>query len=141
MKIVVCVKAVPTRPAGGGSTPLRSGLDRSSELTLSDFDGYAVEEALQIGGEVVVLSMGPERALDALRKALAMGADRAVLVSDESLPARISSEPRRRLRARSSRSRPTWCSSGSSPRTAAAPACGPRSRRSCAGPRSRRRAS
>jgi electron transfer flavoprotein beta subunit len=85
MKIVVCVKAVPDASSGRRIDPSSKRLDRSSELTLSDFDGYAVEEALQIGGEVVVLSMGPERALDALRKALAMGADRAVLVSDESL--------------------------------------------------------
>jgi electron transfer flavoprotein beta subunit len=85
MKIVVCVKAVPDASSGRRIDPASKRLDRSSELTLSDFDGYAVEEALQIGGEVVVLSMGPEGALDALRKALAMGADRAVLVSDESL--------------------------------------------------------
>jgi electron transfer flavoprotein beta subunit len=85
MKIVVCVKAVPDASSGRRLDPSSKRLDRSAELTLSDFDGYAVEEALQIGGEVVVLSMGPERALDALRKALAMGADRAVLVSDESL--------------------------------------------------------
>jgi electron transfer flavoprotein beta subunit len=85
MKIVVCVKAVPDASAGRRLDPSTKRLDRSGELTLSDFDSYAVEEALQIGGETVVLSMGPERALDALRKALAMGADRAVLVSDDSL--------------------------------------------------------
>jgi electron transfer flavoprotein beta subunit len=85
MKIVVCVKAVPDASAGRRLDPSTKRLVRSGELTLSDFDSYAVEEALQIGGETVVLSMGPERALDALRKALAMGADRAVLVSDDSL--------------------------------------------------------
>jgi electron transfer flavoprotein beta subunit len=85
MKIVVCVKAVPDASAGRRLDPSTKRLDRSGELTLSDFDSYAVEEALQIGGEVVVLSMGPERALDALRKALAMGADRAVLVSSDEL--------------------------------------------------------
>jgi electron transfer flavoprotein beta subunit len=85
MKIVVCVKAVPDASSGRRLDPSTNRLDRSGELTLSDFDSYAVEEALQIGGEVVVLSMGPERALDALRKALAMGADRAVLISDEAL--------------------------------------------------------
>jgi electron transfer flavoprotein beta subunit len=85
MKIVVCVKAVPDASSGRRLDPATKRLDRSGELTLSDFDSYAVEEALQIGGETVVLSMGPERALDALRKALAMGADRAVLVSDSSL--------------------------------------------------------
>ena len=85
MKIVVCVKAVPDASAGRRLDPSSKRLDRSGELTLSDFDSYAVEEALQIGGETVVLSMGPERALDALRKALAMGADRAVLVSSDDL--------------------------------------------------------
>jgi electron transfer flavoprotein beta subunit len=85
MKIVVCVKAVPDASAGRRLDASSKRLDRSGELTLSDFDSYAVEEALQIGGEVVVLSMGPGRALDALRKALAMGADRAVLVSDDAL--------------------------------------------------------
>ena len=85
MKIVVCVKAVPDASSGRRLDPSTKRLDRSAELTLSDFDGYAVEEALQIGGEVVVLSLGPERALDALRKALAMGADRAVLVSGDTL--------------------------------------------------------
>jgi electron transfer flavoprotein beta subunit len=65
-------------------------LDRSGELTISEFDTYAVEEALKLKEstgdvEVMVVSMGPERAMDALRKALAMGADRAVLVSDDSL--------------------------------------------------------
>ena len=52
------------------------------------FDVNAVEEALRVkeasgDGEVVVLSLGPARALDSLRKALAMGADRAVLISDD----------------------------------------------------------
>ena len=84
MKIAVCVKHVPE-----GSARLDPGsmrLDRSGEGTLNRFDANAVEEALRIKGdgdaEVVVLSMGPERAADSLRKALAMGADRAVLVSD-----------------------------------------------------------
>jgi electron transfer flavoprotein beta subunit len=89
MKIAVCVKAVPDAAGGRRIDPSTKRLDRSGELTLSDFDSYAVEEALKLNeggdGEVVVISMGPERALDALRKALAMGADRAVLVSDESL--------------------------------------------------------
>jgi electron transfer flavoprotein beta subunit len=61
-----------------------------TQLAISDFDTYAVEEALKLkesagDGEVVVISMGPERAMDPLRKALAMGADRAVLVTDSAL--------------------------------------------------------
>src|SRR6185503_9902035 len=62
-------------------------LDRSGEGALNATDVNAVEEALRLkeasGGEVVVVSLGPEKAMDSLRKALAMGADRAVLVSDD----------------------------------------------------------
>jgi electron transfer flavoprotein beta subunit len=87
MKIAVCVKAVPDAAGGRRIDPSTKRLDRSGELTMSEFDAYAVEEGLKLGegGEVVVISMGPERAVDALRKALAMGADRAVLVSDDAL--------------------------------------------------------
>jgi electron transfer flavoprotein beta subunit len=90
MKIAVCVKAVPDAAGGRRVDASTKRLVRSGELTISDFDTYAVEEGLKLReatgeGEVVVVSMGPDRALDALRKALAMGADRAVLVSDESL--------------------------------------------------------
>src|SRR6476619_448326 len=63
-------------------------LDRSGESALNAFDVNAVEEALRVKesqgeAEVVVVSLGPARALDSLRKALAMGADRAVLVADD----------------------------------------------------------
>lgn len=87
MKIAVCVKAVPDAAGGRHIDPATKRLDRSGELTLSEFDAYAVEEGLKLGegGEVVVVSMGPERALDALRKALAMGADRAVLIAGDEL--------------------------------------------------------
>jgi len=90
VKIAVCVKAVPDAAAGRRLDPGTFRLDRSVELAVSDFDTYAVEEALRLKeaageGEVVIVSMGPDRALDALRKALAMGADRAVLVSDVAL--------------------------------------------------------
>jgi len=85
MKIAVCVKHVPE-----GSARIDAGskrLDRSGEGALNRFDANAVEEALRLKGEsdteVVVVSMGPEKAADSLRKALAMGADRAVLVSDD----------------------------------------------------------
>jgi electron transfer flavoprotein beta subunit len=87
MKIAVCVKAVPDAASGRRIDPATKRLDRSGELAISEWDTYAIEEALVLkeaggDGEVVVLSLGPERAVDALRKALAMGADRAVLVSD-----------------------------------------------------------
>jgi electron transfer flavoprotein beta subunit len=63
-------------------------LDRSGEAALNAFDVNAVEEALRVKesqeeAEVVVVSLGPARAIDSLRKALAMGADRAVLVADD----------------------------------------------------------
>src|SRR5437764_9031309 len=87
MKIAVCVKHVPE-----GHSKIDAGskrLDRSGEGALNHFDANAVEEALRLKGdtdtEVVVVSMGPEKAADSLRKALAMGADRAVLVSDDAL--------------------------------------------------------
>src|SRR5207237_3586328 len=85
MKIVVCVKHVPEGHAR--LDPGSKRLDRSGEGVLNHFDANAVEEALRLKGdsdaEVVVVSLGPAKAADSLRKALAMGADRAVLVSDE----------------------------------------------------------
>ena len=88
MKIAVCVKEVPDAGVTKRIDPNTKRLDRSGEGALNHFDSQAVEEALKVkeaGGEseVVLVSMGPARALDSLRKALAMGADRAVLVSDD----------------------------------------------------------
>ena len=87
MKVAVCIKHVPE-----GSLKLDPGskrLVRSGEGALNQSDANAVEEALRLKGdsdtEVVVVSMGPEKAADSLRKALAMGADRAVLVTDDAL--------------------------------------------------------
>ena len=87
MKIAVCVKQVPDATSARKLDPATNRLDRSGEIALNATDVNAVEEALRIkethGGEVVVVSLGPTRALESLRKALAMGADRAVLISDE----------------------------------------------------------
>jgi electron transfer flavoprotein beta subunit len=88
MKIAVCVKQVPEAGVPKRIDPASKRLDRSGEAGLNAFDANAVEEALRIKdsageGEVVLVSMGPARAIEAMRKALAMGADRAVLVSDE----------------------------------------------------------
>jgi electron transfer flavoprotein beta subunit len=87
VKIAVCVKQVPDATAAKRIDPASNRLDRSGESTLNATDLNAVEEALRLkeaqGGEVVVVSLGPEKALESLRKALAMGADRAVLVADE----------------------------------------------------------
>jgi electron transfer flavoprotein beta subunit len=87
MKIAVCVKQVPEAQSKR-IDPTTKRLDRSGEGALNAFDANAVEEALRVkettgDGEVVLVSLGPQQALDALRKGLAMGADRAVLVSDD----------------------------------------------------------
>ena len=86
MKIAVCVKQVPDATVHKRIDPATNRLDRSGEAALNPTDLNAVEEALRIrdasGGEVVLVSLGPEKAVESLRKALAMGADRAVLVSD-----------------------------------------------------------
>jgi electron transfer flavoprotein beta subunit len=86
MKIAVCVKHVPEGTPK--LDPASKRLDRSGEGALNHFDANAVEEALRLKeaggeGEVVLVSLGPEKAMEGMRKALAMGADRAVLVSDE----------------------------------------------------------
>ena len=86
MKIAVCVKQVPDAAVHKRLDATSHRLDRSGEGALNATDVNAVEEALRLkeahGGEVVVVSLGPEKAMESLRKALAMGADRAVLVSD-----------------------------------------------------------
>ena len=87
MKIAVCVKVVPDGQLR--LDPQTKRLDRSGEGTLNTFDVNAVEEALKLKEagsdieEVVIVSLGPQHGLEAMRKALAMGADRVVLVSDE----------------------------------------------------------
>jgi electron transfer flavoprotein beta subunit len=84
MKIVACVKCVSDGRAR--LDPGTKRLDRESGGEINPFDLYAVEEAIRIkeglGAEVVVVSMGPESTAEAIRGALALGADRAVLVSD-----------------------------------------------------------
>ena len=91
MNIVVCVKRVPDTAADKKLDPQDFTLDRESvDSIINPVDEYAVEEALRLkeqhGGEVAVLTMGPGGAeKNAVRKALALGADRGVLVSDERL--------------------------------------------------------
>ena len=87
MRIAVCVKHVPDATVHKRIDPATKRLDRSGEGALNPTDLNAVEEALRIkeaqGGEVVLVSLGPPKALDSLRKGLAMGADKAVLVADD----------------------------------------------------------
>jgi electron transfer flavoprotein beta subunit len=92
VKIAVCVKEVPDATAVRRIDPATRRLDRSGERTLNPFDAHAVEEALRLkegpagaDTEVVVLCMGPETAMRTLGKALSLGADRAVLISDDAL--------------------------------------------------------
>ncbi|MCT9931362.1 electron transfer flavoprotein subunit beta/FixA family protein [Planotetraspora sp. A-T 1434] len=90
MNIVVCVKQVPDTAT---ERKLRSDdktLDRdAADGVINELCEYAVEEALKIkeahGGEVTVLTMGPSKATDTIRKALAMGADKAVHLVDDAL--------------------------------------------------------
>jgi electron transfer flavoprotein beta subunit len=90
MKVVVLAKYVP-EPTATWSFQADNTLARDSvEGRLSELDEYAVEQAVRLkeGGtadEVVVLTVGPAKAVDGLRKALAMGADRAVHVSDDAI--------------------------------------------------------
>jgi electron transfer flavoprotein beta subunit len=87
VKIAVCVKQVPDATSHKRLDAATHRLDRTGEGVLNPTDVNAVEEALRLkdahGGEVVVVSLGPEKAMESLRKALAMGADRALLVSDD----------------------------------------------------------
>ncbi len=89
MNIAVCVKQVIDTEAPAKLDPSSWRLDRSVTSVLNPYDEFAVEEALRIkeahGGEVTVVCMGPDKAEDAVRKALAMGADNAVLVADPAL--------------------------------------------------------
>jgi electron transfer flavoprotein beta subunit len=89
VKIVVCVKEVPDASAPKRIDPQTFRLDRSVPGALNEFDTHALEEGLRVKesgeGEVVALLMGPEKAGDSLRKALAIGADRAVHLADETL--------------------------------------------------------
>jgi electron transfer flavoprotein beta subunit len=89
MNIVVCVKQIPD-PAAPQSFDAQHNLDRSGKLILDEADTYGVEMALQLvdtagGGDVTVVSMGSANDVAGLRNALAMGAAKAVIVSDDAL--------------------------------------------------------
>jgi electron transfer flavoprotein beta subunit len=90
MNIVVLVKQVPDTYSERKLTDSDHTLDRdASDAVIDEINERSVEAALQLkeahGGEVTVVCMGPERATDAIRKALSMGADKAVHLSDEAL--------------------------------------------------------
>lgn len=93
MKIIVAIKQVPERDAQVRIDSSSKWIDESGiQFALNESDAYALEEALQLkekhGGEVVVLSAGPERIGSTIREALAKGADRAIQVDAEDLGSR-----------------------------------------------------
>ncbi len=90
MKIVVLVKQVPDSGADRNLRADDNTVDRASaNNVINEMDEYAIEEALRIqaaqGGEVTILTMGPAKAADSIRKALSMGPDQAVHVLDDGL--------------------------------------------------------
>ena len=92
MKICVLVKEVPDAAVEKRMDPNSKRLDRSGEKNLNPFDTHAIEAAMQIreGGavdveEIVAVTMGPESAVRALHKAVSLGADRSVHLTDDAL--------------------------------------------------------
>ncbi|MHB8189329.1 MAG: electron transfer flavoprotein subunit beta/FixA family protein [Ferrimicrobium sp.] len=90
MNIAVCVKQIPDPAVPGVLDPTTFRLDRSAKLIMDDSDAYGVEIALRLaeasgGGEVILVSMAPNEEVGGLRTGLAMGAARAILVSDPAL--------------------------------------------------------
>jgi electron transfer flavoprotein beta subunit len=90
VNVVVCVKQIPDPAIPGQLDPQTHLMKREGKLILDDSDAYGVEMALQLvtasgGGDVTLVSMAPNNETSGLRTALAMGAAKAILVSDESL--------------------------------------------------------
>jgi electron transfer flavoprotein beta subunit len=90
VNVVVCVKQIPDPAVPGELDPNTHWLKREGKLILDDSDAYGVEMALQLataagGGDVTLVSMAPNGETSGLRTALAMGAAKAILVSDEAL--------------------------------------------------------
>src|SRR6478672_1600218 len=90
MNVIVCVKQIPDPALPGTLDPTTKTLKRDGKLILDESDSYGVEMALQLadksgGGEVSLVSVAPNNETSGLRTALAMGAAKAVLVSDPAL--------------------------------------------------------
>jgi electron transfer flavoprotein beta subunit len=90
MNVLVCVKQIPDPNVPGKLDPQTKRLVREGvDLVLDPGDEHAVEAGLQLvegdGGEATVISMGPPKALEAIRRALAMGAHRGILITDPGL--------------------------------------------------------
>src|SRR5918999_4376460 len=92
MKIAVCIKRVPDMELRFSIAADHKSLDPGGlKFEMGDFDGYALEVALQLvekqgTGEVVILSLGPDGVQEILRKGLAMGATRAVQLKTDEVP-------------------------------------------------------
>jgi electron transfer flavoprotein beta subunit len=90
MNVVVCVKQIPDPASPGQLDPNTKNMVREGKLILDESDSYGVEMGLQLadqagGGEVTLVSMAPNNETSGLRTALAMGAAKAILVSDPAL--------------------------------------------------------
>jgi electron transfer flavoprotein beta subunit len=91
MNIVVCVKQVPDTEVERSLVPGDNTVDRASvDGVINYLDEFAIEESLKIaetqgGSEVTILTVGPQKAADSIRKALSMGADKAVHVIDDGI--------------------------------------------------------
>ena len=86
MKIIVCIKQVPAKDA---PLSISGNWIKESDIgfEMNEPDSFALEEALRLkekhGGEVIALSMGPERVKQAIKEALAKGADRGIHIADD----------------------------------------------------------
>ena len=90
MNIVACVKQVPDTETLIKVKPDGSGIDETGiKWVMNPYDEFGVEEALKLkekfGGDVTIVSLGPARALETVRTALAMGADKAIHINDPAL--------------------------------------------------------
>ena len=89
MQVVVCVKQIPDPASPSSLDPATNRLVRPPEQILDDTDRYGIEVGLQLGhktgGSVTLVSMGPTGTMQGIRQALAMGADKAVIVDDPAL--------------------------------------------------------
>jgi len=91
MKIVVCLKQVPDMESNFKIIDGKSIDESQVAFKINDFDNYAVEAALQLkeknGGEVIIVSAGPDRAAKDIRQAFAMGADWGIQINDPAVQA------------------------------------------------------
>ena len=89
MQVVVCVKQIPDPASPSSLDPETHNMVRPADQVLDDTDRYGLEVGLQIAeqteGTVTIVSMGPTGSMQGIRQALAMGADKAVIIDDTAL--------------------------------------------------------